>query len=50
MREIMDLNLVTELKKVVSDEFKIAIDNIISKENITTNAELILHLCRIVTT
>ena len=46
----MRLNLVEQLKDVISDEFKIAIDDMLAKENINSNAELILHLCRIVTT
>lgn len=43
------IDLVTELKSVVAAEYREAIDDIVKTEGITTNAELILRLCKIVT-
>ena len=33
----------------MTDEFKVAIDDILKTENIASNAELILKLCQLVT-
>lgn len=43
------INLAKELREIVADEYKNAIDDILTKENVTTNAEVILQLCKIIT-
>lgn len=43
------LNLYKELQDVISDEFKQEINEIISTQNIHSNAEFILQLCKIIT-
>lgn len=45
----MLFDLTTSLKSVVTEEYRAAIDDILKTENITSNAELILRLCNIVT-
>ena len=42
-------NLIQELKDVVSAEFRVAIDEIIQTGRVKTNAELILSLCKLIT-
>lgn len=46
----MDIDFIRELREVVADEFKLAIDEIMKNEKITSNAEMILHLCKLITT
>lgn len=43
------IDLTKELHDVVSSEFKQEIENIFKKENITSNAQVILSLCKIIT-
>lgn len=43
------IDLASELKVVVSNEYKQAIDEILEDENITSNAERILQFCKIIT-
>lgn len=43
------IDLTAELKAVVSEEYRIAIDDMLKNENITSNAELILKLCQLIT-
>jgi hypothetical protein len=43
------IDLASELKAVVSNEYKQAIDEILEDENITSNAERILQFCKIIT-
>ena len=45
----MSLGLAGELRKVVSEEFQMAIDNIMRDESVTTNAEVLLRLCQLIT-
>lgn len=45
----MSLGLAKLLKRVVSKEFQIAIDEIVEDENVTTNAEMLLKLCQLIT-
>lgn len=45
----MTLGLAGLLKTVVAEEFQTAIDEIIKDESITTNAEMLLRLCQLIT-
>ena len=45
----MSLGLAELLKEVVSEEFQTAIDEIVRDENVTTNAEMLLKLCQLIT-
>ena len=45
----MKIGLAETLREVVEDEFKVAIDDIMKNEAVKSNADLLLHLCQLVT-
>lgn len=45
----MGLGLAEQLKSVVAQEFKVAIDEIMKDEKVITNADLLLKLCQLIT-
>ena len=45
----MSLGLAESLREIVAEEFQVAIDDIMKDESVTTNAEMLLRLCQLIT-